>query len=237
MPQQEELELIESVQDLEKHDLQTGTKLFACHKMMRELDDITTCLDWFRDELPALLLAYNAIGLLGLSHSKGASQQQVTAQTIQEAKDYLSVDTTRARFMRLWAAAPDGLNGRACTFTKELAKAKHALTIPDDPWSSFPNGEAVLFDIAAYSECDSCVQWLPYSSNDSALKELGFLKLPIANGQYSGTSAWLKVDYESAYATNYKHADWEYVVGYLEQQHTRLTSAIGRQFRNIATST
>jgi hypothetical protein len=238
MLQEEELQLIESVQD---NDMQTGTKLFACHKLLKELDNVDTCLTWFRDELPAQLLAYNAIGLLGLSgQSKGTCSQQqatVTAQTIQEAKDYLRVDTTRGRFMRLWSATSDGLNGRACTFNREIAKAKHALVIPDDPWTSFSTGEPVLFDIAAYSECDSCIQWLPYSNNDTALKDLGFLKLPIASGQYSGTSAWLKVDYESSFSNNYKLADWEYVVGYLEQEHTRLSSAIGRQFRNIASAT
>eukprot|EP00953_Heterococcus_sp_UTEX-ZZ885_P009291 5491-Heterococcus_DN1.PRE.3 len=203
MLQEEELQLIESEQD---SDMQTSTKLFACHKLLKELDNVDTCLTWFRDELPAQLLAHNAIGLLGLSgQSKGACSQQqatVTAQTIQEAKDYLHVDTTRGRFMRLWSTASDGLNGRACTFNRELAKAKHALVIPDDPWTSFPTGEP----------------------------------LPIASGQYSGTSAWLKVDYESSFSDNYKLADWEYVVGFLEQEHTRLSSAIGRQLRNIASA-
>jgi hypothetical protein len=40
MLQEEELQLIESVQD---SDMQTGTKLFACHKLLKELDNVDTC--------------------------------------------------------------------------------------------------------------------------------------------------------------------------------------------------
>lgn len=46
-------------------DRQLGKKLYECHKLMTELQNVECCLLWFRDELPALLLLKNAPGLLG----------------------------------------------------------------------------------------------------------------------------------------------------------------------------
>ena len=128
-------------------DRQLGRKLYMCQKLVIELQSVECCLLWFRDKLPAALLLKNAPGLLGLPQqpidrpndpSRPAPSPPATAD-LHDAKEYLRAANTRERFMRMWRE--QAYPAQNIYVPRKVARAKGSLSIPQDPWQSFPDGE------------------------------------------------------------------------------------------------
>lgn len=199
-------------------DQQLGKRLFRCQKLMTELQNVETCLEWFRDQLPAALLLRYAPGLLGLPDqpqgsgngyrrddryipgtdgrlkcSPPAAPLQPSLAHLHEAHEYLQAANTRERFMRKWREQAFGAN--TILIPRDVARAKGRLTIPEDPWQSFPSGEGVADDNWSVTFC----------------------------GRQGYIPGWT-----GTYAAH----DWEYIVSHLQQKTAELQRAIGAQFRH-----
>ena len=230
-------------------DQQLGKRVFRCQKLMTELQNVETCLEWVKDELPAVLLLKYAPGLLGLPdlpQDKPPELPQAAAPAdvpgrvprrrpppappgvgaapdaplqpppaplqpppaplqpppapllpspahLHEAQEYLQAANTLERFMRKWREQAFGAN--AILIPRDVARAKCYLTIPEDPWQSFPRGEGSAVDNRCVTFC----------------------------GRQGYIPGW---------RGDYAARDWEYIVSHLQQRTAELQRAISAQFRH-----
>lgn len=262
---------------------QLGQKLFECHKLMTELQNVETCLLWFRDELPPALLSKNTPGLLGQPQAPidnvNAAQAAATAAQpptsslfgvpadsspggmfanaapfsvpfgpplfgrpanpspfgppagtpfnggfrfgtqsphgfssaptghlhgfpppsfgdLDDAKEYMQAANIRERFMRVWRQQEFPANN--IPVPRYVARAKARLSIPQDPWQSFPDGEE---------------------------------SPPLAGNFGAGAAASRRCGHQLHWEGTYAVQDWQHVVTYLEKKTEELQQAIGAQFR------
>jgi hypothetical protein len=203
-------------------DAQLGQRLFECHKLIKELENVETCLLYFRDELPVQLLVYEAGGLLGLNrevpeyHFQGDPLPPYagTEQSLQDARDYLQVPVTRRLFLKQWSEEKNGFLARSANFTLQLCLAKSTLNIPNDPWATFPKGVGIVVKLT-HEE-----------------KEKGWTQDSVSHGvvNWATTNEWGR-RIELVRDPTFKLKDWEYVVGHLVQRQLRLQTEIGARMR------
>ena len=112
--------------------------------------------------------------------------------------------------MRLWRE--QAYPAQTIHVPRKVARAKASLSIPQDPWQSFPDGEVVAVDMSEFS------------SGSSAVGMMEQMKGQLRSGRVC-------YNYRPCWTGSYAMDDWQRVVAYLEGRTAHLEQAIGACIR------
>jgi hypothetical protein len=211
--------------------MRAGRQMLACFRLTQELDSVAVCLRWFRDELPALVLLVIAPGLLGIeSKDKWGNIVPYGSRLIQEeklnlsdTKSYLQAPATSERFMRKWAEEQPKQYPHAPAWVPlEVAKARTAIAIPNDPGPLFPRGD-IRHEMLGFNNGST-----PVSEEIEAMKDKGRMIVSAGKKEISC--------FQSVFNFSNVH-HWKHVVSWLEQRECELAHAIGECMGGAAEAT